>query len=229
MPQPGLPSSVAPDQDWFVRQLQDLQRQIKELAAANPFAPMGIHPLAGATQFDGNVIANGDITSNGELTANGLTVNGAAVIAGTLSLPAGIINNAALQSPLSPLSQHAGTNNFSLSTGPNVPLLTTTINVPAGYTQAQVTALGVVHAYNPNTSPDDFYAVVTIGGVQVGASSQSTVAAGQDNTIAANAVKTLSGLGSSFDVAVLGSSGSLAWAANSVNFVNLDVSVTFLR
>jgi hypothetical protein len=41
--------------DWLVRDVQDLRREVRELRAANPFAPMGIKPKQGGTVFEGFV------------------------------------------------------------------------------------------------------------------------------------------------------------------------------
>lgn len=218
MAQPGSFGSIVPDKDWMVRKIQELEKKINELAAADPFAPMGIHPLAGSTQFDGGIIANGDSTFNGSVTINH-----------DLSVPNGSISNAALQAPVSPLATHAGTNNFGLATGANVEILRATISVPSGYTRALVYETATMHAWNNNTSPDDGYLTTSINGAGFGASSQTTAAAGGSICIPSTGSILLTSLGATFYVSALASSGSLAWAVNSNNFVNLDVMTIFLR
>jgi hypothetical protein len=49
--QPGRPSVHG--EDWLVRRLQDLERTVRENAASNPFAPMGIKPRKGGIDVQG--------------------------------------------------------------------------------------------------------------------------------------------------------------------------------
>jgi hypothetical protein len=51
MPQPGKLNPRG--EDWLVRRLQDLERTVKENAAANPFGPMGISPKPGGIDVAG--------------------------------------------------------------------------------------------------------------------------------------------------------------------------------
>lgn len=228
--QPGLPGNLAQGEDWMVRELQDIRREMRELAAANPFVPMGITPTPNGFTVTGTETVNGPLIVNGTETVNGpLNVNGAMAVTGTLSLPAGIINNAALSSPVSPLATHAGTNNFGLATGANVQILASTITVPAGYSQALVFATATMHAYNNNAGSDDAFVSVRINGASVGASSQGSAAGNTGLTLPATGTTLLTGLGSTFQVQALGSSGSNAWASSGVNFVNLDIMTMFLR
>lgn len=53
--QPGLPGSQFPSDDWIPRKFADIERAMRELAAANPFAPMGIHPKPGGIDVAGFV------------------------------------------------------------------------------------------------------------------------------------------------------------------------------
>jgi hypothetical protein len=227
----GQPGSFQPrGEDWMVRELQALRGELNQLRAANVFGLTGIKPKDGGTDLDGFVNINGPLEVNGDSAINGpLNVNGAMAVTGTLSLPAGIIDNAALAAPVSPLATHVGTNNFGLSTGPNVPILTTSITVPAGYTQALVFAAANMHAYNNNAAQDDAYAVVFINGTSVGASSQTTAAATSSVCLNATGTLLITGLGASFTVVVKGSSAGSAWAVATNNFINLDVMTIFLR
>jgi hypothetical protein len=40
-------------EDWIARKLADIDRQMRELAAANPFAAMGIRPRSGGIDVAG--------------------------------------------------------------------------------------------------------------------------------------------------------------------------------
>jgi hypothetical protein len=53
MQQPGTPASAVRGEDQLVRMVQDLQREVRELKAANPFTPMGMYPKAGGLEVNG--------------------------------------------------------------------------------------------------------------------------------------------------------------------------------
>jgi hypothetical protein len=55
MPQPGTFANALKGEGWFVRRLQDLEREVRELKAANPFGPMGIIPKQGGIDVRGFV------------------------------------------------------------------------------------------------------------------------------------------------------------------------------
>lgn len=84
MPQPGMPS--ASGEDWMVRRLQDLERQVQQLAAANVFGLTGIKPRDGGTDFDGYVNVNGamSVTGTANFTGN-TTIGGTATVAGDIT------------------------------------------------------------------------------------------------------------------------------------------------
>jgi hypothetical protein len=232
---PGLPGSQVKNEGDIMRFITDIQRDIRELRAQNILATAGITTqpdgitVGGTLNVSGSETVTGSIDVQGPATFEGTTtIGGNASITGTLALPAGIIGNDALTAPVVPLATHAGANNFGLATGPNVDIVSTTINVPAGYTQALVFATATMHAYNNGTS-DDAYLGVSINGLAMGASSQDTVGASNSSTIPATKTNLLTGLGASFPVSANASSSAHAWAANTVNFVNLDVMTIFLR
>jgi hypothetical protein len=85
-----------------------------------------------------------------------LDVTGPMVVGGTLSLPAGIINNDALANPVLSQSVYATISNFTLTahtyTTPLPVIKTVTITVPAGFTSADVAVVSRVFAYNNNTT-----------------------------------------------------------------------------
>lgn len=82
MAQPGMPS--ARGDDWLVRRVQDLERKVQELSAANVFGLTGITPQDGGTNFDGYVNVNGSSTINGPQMVNGsIGVAGPMSVTGT--------------------------------------------------------------------------------------------------------------------------------------------------
>ena len=218
MGQPGLAGSQFPSEDALVRRIKDLERTVQQLAAANPLGAAGIRAI------DGGIVVEGSETVNGPLT-----INGPATITGALSLPAGIIGNDALASPLVPYAFHADAQNFDLGNGANLPIVTHTVSVPAGFTRAVVNATASISAANSTAAADTIYCGILINGSGQGYSGR----VGVDPGAAANPSKTagvvLTSLGASFTIQCTGSTFAASWPANSNNNANLDGSVIFLR
>jgi len=234
--QPGLAGSQFPGEDYIVRRIQDLEKTVQQLAAANPFAPMGIAPTAdgftvtGTETVTGALVVNGPETVNGTQTVNGpLNVNGAMAVTGTLSLPAGIIGNDALASPVSFGNSSTATLAFALATT-DVAMASGTIAVPAGYTQAQVFMIGEVGAINPNTAGDFVRASAVINGV---ASRESFgYCAGSSGSVEVVTAKStfLTGLsGGNITVAVNVHAQNNAWTADASNRAYVEAFAVFLR
>jgi hypothetical protein len=202
---PGSISSLMPDgPDKIVRDIKDLRRDLTELgpSVARSFAP---------------VIARLDATD-------------ADLIAKQAALDAANVQILALIGQvIVPLANHDGINNFGLATGANVEKLRSTITVPTGYSRAQISVGATMHALNSTAAVDDCYLAVTINGATIGASSQITAGAGWGTSLTATGVGLLTGLGTTFYVTAMASSGAAAWATNTVNFVNLDTTVTYLK
>lgn len=147
------PGQFAPKgEDWLVREMQTMRRELNELRAANVFGLTGIKPKDGGTDLDGFVNVNGPLTVNGTQT-----VNGPMTITGTLSLPSGIIDNDALAAPLEPQTIYADADGFTL-TPTEQDFCVTTFTVPAGYRKAVIVATGTVNTYNTNASADYLWA-----------------------------------------------------------------------
>lgn len=217
-------------EDWMVRELQDIKSRMQRLEAANVFGLTGITPKDGGTDLDGFVNINGDATVNGPLEVNGDSVfNGEMSIAGALNLPAGIIGNDALTSPLSPQTAHADVADFALNTGPNVEMVRATVTVPDGYTKALVFASAAMANRNTTGAVDDMYVDCRINGVVSGWSSQTAVMAGQVGFAINVGTALLTGLSGSFYIAANASSWNAAWAVNPAAAINVDAIVMFLR
>jgi hypothetical protein len=119
-----------------MRRIKDLERDVQQLRSANQLGAAGIRAV------DGGIVVEGSETVNGPLV-----INGPATITGTLSLPAGIISNDALASPLFTASGYGDAYGFAVPAG-EATVATATINVPAGYTKATVTGIGAIYLYN---------------------------------------------------------------------------------
>ena len=210
MPQPGQFDPKG--EDWIARKLADLEKQLRELRAANPFGLTGITPQDGGTDFEGYV-----------------TINGAAKITGTLDLPAGIIGNSTLTNPVFPKNAHADGTNFSLATGANAEKLRATVTVPAGYTQALVMATATMSKKNTTAAVDEMYLDCRINGSAIGWSTYASVMAGKTGTVANSTSALLTGLGASFIITANASTFAASWASDTEAVVNIDAVVLFLR
>lgn len=104
----------------------------------------------------GNIEVDGDATFGGDTT-----IGGNARITGTLSLPAGIIDNDALASPLSFSAASADRDGFAILKAVTT-VASVTIVVPPGFTTAVIQGLGTVFGFNQTATLDYLYARVYI-------------------------------------------------------------------
>ena len=137
--------------------------------------------------------------------------------------------NALIGSQVSPAVAHVDASTFGLATGANVEKVRTTISVPSGYTQALVYATATLCAVNSTGVWDDMYLQTSINGTPLGFSVQTSVSSGSKGSATKAIAGLLTGMGSTFYVNALASSYTAAWASNANTFVNLDVTVLFLR
>jgi len=219
--QPGLPGSQFPSEDAITRGLKDVKRDVQQLAAANPLGAAGIRAV------DGGIVVEGSETVNGPLT-----INGPATITGTLSLPAGIIGNDALQAPVYPAVYHADIQNISITNGPNVEILGADVAVPVGYTQALVSLTVTMNMTNNSASTDLAYVGANINGSSPGWATVASATVGQAISLSNTVVALVNGLtgGGTFRLTGKASSGANTWpAAGSSNVMNLNATVQFLR
>lgn len=175
------------------------------------FNPAGVEDITLST-IDGSANFNGNVNINGNL-----------------SVPNGSITNAALSNPLSPVAFHADASNFALSNGPNVPIVTQTITVPAGYTQAVVNATASLSAANSTGATDTLYCGILVNGSGPGYSGRVGVQPGVAANPSRAAGVLLTSLGSSFTIQATASTFVANWPANVNNNANLDGTVIFLR
>jgi len=155
MGQPGLPGSQFPSEDATIRRIQDLERAVQELRSANQLAPAGIKAVDGGIIVDGSETVNGPLTINGATSVTGnADFTGNVHIGGTLDLPAGIIGNDALASPLMAVNFYANADGFTVPLGTDTTIATASTTVPAGYTSLSVIATSTLFVYNPNTTSD---------------------------------------------------------------------------
>lgn len=234
MPQPG---QFAPQgDDWLVREVQNLRREVNELRAANPFGAMGIKPMPDGLIVEGYETVNGPLEVNGEMAVNGeMDVSGAADftgnvrIGGTLELPAGIIGNEALASPLTTGAAGFTAQNQTFTTTATV-FGTQEITVPEGFTKA-VAINGVSAGGTNSTATGDYIYVSSSINNVAGGEMPTYAAAGFYGSASAFGIRTLTGLasGSVISVGVRVRTSGGTWNAMSANVVNVNAMVIFYR
>ena len=223
MAQPGIPGSQFPSEDSLIREVRDLKRMVQQLAAANQLATAGIIAI------ENGIIVDGSETINGPLAVNGdAEFTGDMKISGTLDLPAGIIGNDALTDPVSIAQTSNGETNFAITTS-DVARASTTIAVPAGYTQAHVFAVCNVGAINPTTVSDFLYSSTVIQGVA--SREVFGYVAPNNGSVAVTTAKSavVTGLSGGVITIAVNIHAGAAWAAHSSNRAYVEAQAIFLR
>lgn len=211
--------SKLPEIRTLSKYLRDEKRQTVRMQQSSSFSRSGTSVTAeGVTQVDGTLSVVGN-----------LEVSGHAAITGTLSLPAGIIDNAALANPVVPQGIFFFAQNFAVTTTAAT-YATQTVTVPAGFTSAVVTVVSRLAAVNSTASADYLSAVTKIAGIG-GKSFQHMVAAGQTDFNVSPFSTVLTGLtgGGTFDLEVRGNVQVANWAANTANTAEMTGSILWLR
>jgi len=145
---PGSQNSPEPFADLVTR-LQSVQRELGDVTSAVlrsagiRVSPEGMS-VESALAILGNLDVSGDATFSGDMR-----------IEGTLSLPAGIIDNEALANPVESRSGHNAATGFGWTTA-EVDRAPVAIAVPPGFTKATVTAVASAYAYNAAGNPPGY-------------------------------------------------------------------------
>lgn len=205
--QPGLAGSQFPGEDYILRELKDLRRAVQELSAADPFAPMGIKPVAGGINITGDLSVSGTISS----------------------LPSGSISNNALASPIQTATSSNYINNYAISTT-STARASLTLTVPSGFTQAIVISNPTAMGLNNTAAADYLYVQAVVNGVN-GGELYTNAGPGLAVGLASPFHTTLTGLtaGQAITVAVATRAGNAAWAASTSNQANIYATAIFLR
>lgn len=146
---PATPSNGV---DALLTKLEQVKRELRDL-------PHGLLKQAGITVVPGGIVLGGDVDVTGDMAVSGdlavtgpttvggtLNVTGDAVFSGDLAVPNGSITNDALSNPLTAgVAAPDWQNNWS-ATNSWVTKASTTIAVPAGFTDALVFAMSSVTA-----------------------------------------------------------------------------------
>ena len=164
------------------------------------------------------------------LTVGGsLDVTGPMVVGGTLSLPAGIIDNDALTSPV--MADATADSVSGAATGTTSTVQTTLyFTVPAGFTQALVVSTSGVMGRNSTAITDYIYTQAVVNGVG-GGELYTAVAAGLSGGVSAPYYRRISGLtgGQVIPVSVATRTGFAAWAASAANMAIIHAEMIYLR
>lgn len=231
---PRLGQGMPADSGWFARQIADLQRQINELRAGTPNAltspnfngtvnPAVAGTLGWALDMLGNAVFSGDTTIGGDL-----------VVDGTLSLPNGIVGDAALAtSPLVPQFAYTTANNYTIPQGTGTVKATSTIPIPSGYSQALTLAIASDYGHNSTAGTDwlNSQVKITAGGGSTFATGSSPNAAAGEFTSSFAAMVNLSSALSGGNVVITSSplTSVGAWSTNSLNQTAIIAICLFLR
>jgi hypothetical protein len=205
MAQPGM-FKPPNDEGWIGRKLQDLEQQLNQLRAANPFATMGMKPMPDGVEFNGNL-----------------------KVGGTLDLPGGIIGNDALANPIITETSSNYLNNYAVDTISTVRVSLTFV-VPDGFTQAVVMANPTGMAQNTTATTDYLYVQAVVNGVN-GGEMYTAAGPGLAVGIASPFHTTIYGLtgGQEIPIAVATRTGFGTWPASTANQANIYATVLFFR
>lgn len=180
--------------------------------------------ISKALTVDGNL----DVTGTAAFSGN-TTIGGNAAITGTLSLPAGIIDNAALANPIAAQQIFFYTQNFAITAAGGT-YASQTITVPAGFTKAVVAVTSRLYGINSTAGLDRLSCVTKIAG-SGGFSFQFTVNSGDAGFNVSPFSTILTGLtpGGTFLLEVRGNTQVANWAASPINTAEMNGSILWFR
>ena len=184
---------------------------------------------------EGDLTATGSTTIGGRLDVTGnarfsgdTTIGGNAAITGTLSLPAGIIGNDALATPIEMGAANASQTGFALS-GTSTPLAVGVIPIPAGFSRATVHTFSTMSVILDTTSTPVAYLAAAIDGVSGLEQWGLLMTSSPTVTIAASSVRELGGLnGGAITVSCM-ARATAAIGVTAANSANTTATVTFRR
>jgi hypothetical protein len=200
--------------------IERMQGQIRELYNRSPFFGTGMHANGSGGIDSDNFVAGTSgysFKSNGNAEFNDLTLRG------------GIIGNDALTDPVSgDIDAGGSTTNFAVSTTSSAKH-SSTIPVPAGFTQALVMCSASVTANNNTASFDYMTVQAAVNGVG-GGSISIPVNPGEFNGTTVTRTSLLTGLsGGTISVQAFAGTTVGNWAAHSSNIANVNALAIFTR
>jgi hypothetical protein len=219
----------------LLKRINELEAKVQRLVNSSPYTGTGMAPTENnGVQSDG---FDGDLAA-GDAGTTGWAMDADRVAFGEMYLRPGSIGNDSLANPVDGKVGNVSATGFGLTAGSFTELAGQNIIVPAGFTQALVTAGSTVFAYNPNTTGgsngtggDAIYAEVAFAGNYSHANPVGVSGAGGYATSFSAAGFELNGLtpGSTLRLSVYGCSAYQNIAANPDNYANAYASLTWLR
>lgn len=210
---PPAPQDYAgPAQDGvkrLLRRIDQMQRELNDLRSST-------------LRTAGLSVSESGLTIDSELL-----VTGATRIEGTLSLPAGIIDNDALANPVQDGAIGASETGFTIPTSMGA-VISRTIDIPEGFTKAAVLGVVSVGAWNPTATGDYMYAEARIRNGS-GASLPVYVGPSAYGVVTVSAIRTITDLTGptlSVEARCYAAGG---WGSNGSNIANIDVIALFRR
>ncbi len=186
---PGRQNSPEPFAD-LVAKIQAMQRELGDLTSSL-LRSAGISVSPEGMTVDRALEVLGQMNVQGDLDVSGGAVfSGDMRIEGTLSLPAGIIDNEALANPIESRSNHNAATGFAWTTA-EIDRAPVAITVPPGFTKATVTAVASAYAYNALANPSGYgwvRAYVQVSGTVWRYTAASTIRLDPDWAGSANAL-----------------------------------------
>jgi len=224
---PGSQNSPEPFADLVTR-LKGLQRELGDVtnavlrSAGIRVSPEGMS-VESALAVLGALDVSGDATFSGDMR-----------IEGTLSLPAGIIDNEALANPLELGANFGAASGFGLTGGSWVEVTSASITIPAGFTRLQFVAAGMVNAVNSTGGTQNLYVQV---GRQINGAGEMFLSPQAQNALPAGFTGTATALYVWNEAVNPGETHRFsmrAWVSASFaptggNYTRLDVAATFTR
>lgn len=192
----------------------------------------GAATFGGDTTIGGAIDVTGPAAFSGDTTIGGtLDVTGAARILGTLELPAGIIGNDALASPVLPAVAGASASIVAFAATATV-VVAASVTIPAGVTKALVMAVATISATEGSGLTEIMYCQARIRAPgkpdTVAQSSSGQIATGKEQQLTSHVSASLTGLtAGALTVDLLGR-GSRAFTPLTAAAA-ISATVTFLR
>lgn len=135
-PQASQFAPTARGLEALFQRLETIEQQLRALTGANILSPAGI-----------------GVDLEGMTIASSLAVTGNMLVQGTLALPAGIIGNEALATPVGWGYKTNTQSDFGVGLGPAfTQLAVANLAVPAGFTAALLLVFGKVRLFNPGAA-----------------------------------------------------------------------------
>ena len=153
---PGRQNSPEPWADLLAR-LEATRRELSDVTSSL-LRSAGISVSPEGMSVESALRVLGDLNVSGDAQFSGDTeIGGNARITGTLSLPAGIIDNEALANPVTFDADWGAGESYATPMGAWLEVASASITIPAGFTKMQFTAAGMANGLNSTAATANMY------------------------------------------------------------------------